>query len=92
MEEDLKKEHPEWFSDFDNDNPIDEIEDPEVRAYKQIDEIYRKMNGLTERVSDLIDKKSESIEKNLISLPEKKPYFLIWIFLGVIIGYLISKL
>jgi hypothetical protein len=56
MERHMQREHPEWFTDFEDDIPLEDIDDPMERANKQIDQINRKLNTLIEKVSTFIDR------------------------------------
>jgi hypothetical protein len=56
MERHMKREHPGWFTDFEDDIQLEYIDDPIERINKQLEQINRKLNTLIEKVSEIIDK------------------------------------
>jgi len=101
--ENYRKEHPEWFKDWDGEPPLDDIEDPIVKANKQLDLLNERVKGLAEKLFEadsddqrpLIDEVRNLLTQTNIYLSQlsrsKYPAWG-WIIAGFIIGYIIAKL
>ncbi len=65
QEERFTKEHPEWFADYDGDVPFNEIEDPILRANRQLEFLQKKVKIISQKFQKLIGSESEN-ETSLI--------------------------
>ncbi len=97
------QEHPEWFADEDGDVPFNEIEDPILRANRQLEFLQKKVKIIFQK---LIGSESEN-ETSLIgevktTLSESNQFFSEklsklmairwgWLIIGLLIGYILAK-
>ncbi|UCE75192.1 MAG: hypothetical protein JSV56_05680, partial [Methanomassiliicoccales archaeon] len=98
----LEKQHPEWFKDWEDDIPLDKVEDPLVRANKYLEHINRKLKIISEKLSDPRDEDhanlfdeikniSNQLNVSFSTVSVKKFYYWLWGIAGLVLGYLLAK-